>query len=548
MNLQKTAATVLAALVSLSASAYETDKTYRFTILHTNDTHGRFWENEHGEGGFAAQKTLIDRIRKEVAEQGGEVLLLSAGDINTGVPESDIQNAEPDIAGMNLMGYEAMVLGNHEFDKPIEVLNTQLKQASFPFISANTVDARTNEHIVKPYAMFNKGGLKIAVVGLTTEDTGLLSAHTQNIQFNPPIYAARQTLRHINHYEKPDFRIALTHMGYYPDDEYSSAAPGDITLARSLDLGAFNLIIGGHTHNTVCMNDDGTLNRNFKPNDPCRPDYQNGTWIVQAGEWGKYLGRADFEFKNGLTRLVNYRLIPINLKQKIKRPDGKSEYVLYSEQIPADRSMISVLKPYQDKGNELLGVKVGVVQGTFDGSRDAIRHKQTNLGNLLTYVQRERLKGDVAIINGGSIRHSLNEGEITYKNLLKMQPFRNTLTSVRLKGSQLSDYLQKAALKERGSGAYPQFSANVSMTVNYKTKTVDNILLNDKPINPDESYTLVLPNFMAEGGDGYPNVSKERSYSDSGFVDAQVLRDYFAEKGTVNAADFAANDKIVYQK
>lgn len=124
-------------LGSLSAQAYEQDKTYKITILHTNDHHGHFWRNDYGEYGLAAQKTLVDGIRKEVAAEGGSVLLLSGGDINTGVPESDLQDAEPDFRGMNLIGYDAMAVGNHEFDNPLSVLRQQEKWSKFPFLSAN---------------------------------------------------------------------------------------------------------------------------------------------------------------------------------------------------------------------------------------------------------------------------------------------------------------------------------------------------------------------------------------------------------------------------
>lgn len=122
--------------------AYETGKTYRFTVLHTNDIHGHFWQSDKGEYGLAAQKTLVDNIRKEVAEKGGSVLMLNAGDANTGVPESDMQNARPDIEGMNAIGYDAMVLGNHEFDYPLQILSMQEKWAKFPFISANVINKK----------------------------------------------------------------------------------------------------------------------------------------------------------------------------------------------------------------------------------------------------------------------------------------------------------------------------------------------------------------------------------------------------------------------
>ena len=113
------------------------------TVIHTNDNHGKFWRNARGELGMAARKTLIDSIRKEVEAEGGKVLVLSAGDINTGVPESDIQEAKPDFEGMNLIGYDAMAIGNHEFDNPLSVLRQQEQWANFPFLAANIYSKKT---------------------------------------------------------------------------------------------------------------------------------------------------------------------------------------------------------------------------------------------------------------------------------------------------------------------------------------------------------------------------------------------------------------------
>ena len=124
-------------------------KTLQFTIIHTNDNHGKFWRNRNGEMGMAARKTLIDRIRAEVEAEGGKSLVLSAGDINTGVPESDIQEAEPDFIGMNLIGYDAMTVGNHEFDNSLPVLLKQEKWADFPFLSANIFYKDTGKPVFK---------------------------------------------------------------------------------------------------------------------------------------------------------------------------------------------------------------------------------------------------------------------------------------------------------------------------------------------------------------------------------------------------------------
>jgi len=166
---------ISAANVNSQATTWLPDKPYYITILHTNDHHGRFWQNAIGEYGLSAQKTVVDEIRKEVAAKGGELLLLSGGDINTGVPESDTLNAEPDFKGMNKIGYDAMAVGNHEFDHQLSIIREQQKWVDFPFLSANIYFTQSNERVFSPYTVFNKQGIKIAVLGLTTDDTIFLA-------------------------------------------------------------------------------------------------------------------------------------------------------------------------------------------------------------------------------------------------------------------------------------------------------------------------------------------------------------------------------------
>lgn len=547
MKFSKTLLSV-ALLSATSAMAYQADKTYQFTVLHVNDTHGHFWKNDKGEYGFAAQKTAIDKVRQEVEKQGGSVVLLHAGDFNTGVPESDMQNAKPDIEGMNMLGFEVAVLGNHEFDFPLQVLELQEKWAKFPFISANVINKKTNKPLVKPYVVLNKNDLKIAVVGLTTEDTGKLGNPdvTENVVFQDPIKTAKTTLETINKTEKPDVRIALTHMGYYFDGKHGQNAPGDVSLARSLDKGAFDLIIGGHTHDTVCIDEKGEFKLKYKPGEECKPDFQNGTWIVQAGEWGKFLGRADFEFKNGETKLVKYELIPINLKQKIKLEDGKSEYKLYQDEIAEDQKVFEHLKKYQDEGDRLLGVKVGEVKGKFEGDRKIIRFVQTNLGRLIAQSQMERVKADLAVMNSGGIRTSINEGVTTYKDLLTVQPFGNMIATVDLTGQELLDYLNVVAFKEPDSGAYPQF-AGISMVVDRTAKTLSDVKIGGKPLDLNKKYKLSVPDYCAGGGDGYPVLKKHPSYVNTGFIDAEMLKKYFEENKVLDASKYDPKDDVIFK-
>lgn len=271
-------------LASETALAYEQDKTYKITVLHTNDHHGHFWRNEYGEYGLAAQKTLVDGIRKEVAAEGGSVLLLSGGDINTGVPESDLQDAEPDFRGMNLVGYDAMAIGNHEFDNPLTVLRQQEKWAKFPLLSANIYQKSTGERLFKPWALFKRQDLKIAVIGLTTDDTAKIGnpEYFTDVEFRKPADEAKLVIQELQQTEKPDIIIAATHMGHYDNGEHGSNAPGDVEMARALPAGSLAMIVGGHSQDPVCMAAENKKQVDYVPGTPCKPDQQNGIWIVQA--------------------------------------------------------------------------------------------------------------------------------------------------------------------------------------------------------------------------------------------------------------------------
>ncbi|KLE38799.1 5'-nucleotidase [Serratia sp. TEL] len=545
----KTTACALAVsltLLSGAASAWEKDKTYAITILHTNDHHGHFWQNDHGEYGLGAQKTLVDGIRREVAAQGGSLLLLSGGDINTGVPESDLQDAEPDFRGMNLVGYDAMAIGNHEFDNPLSVLRQQEKWATFPLLSANIYQKSTGQRLFKPYALFDKQGIKIAVIGLTTDDSAKIGnpEYFTDMEFRVPAQEAKQVVEQLRKDEKPDVIIAATHMGHYDNGEHGSNAPGDVEMARSLPAGYLDMIVGGHSQDPVCMAGDNRKQADYVPGTPCSPDRQNGTWIVQAHEWGKYVGRADFEFRNGELKLVHYQLIPVNLKKKVEKADGTSERVYYTQQIAEDPTMMKLLTPFQDKGKAQLGVKIGSVNGKLEGDRSKVRFVQTNLARVMLAAQRERADADFAVMSGGGVRDSIESGDITYKNVLKVQPFGNTLVHVDMKGREVEQYLAVVANMKPDSGAYAQF-ANVSLVAD--GKGVSEVKINGQPLQADKTYRMATLNFNALGGDGYPKLDGLPSYVNTGFIDAEVLKQYIEKHSPLDAAAYEPKGEIVYR-
>ncbi|MFQ2453905.1 bifunctional UDP-sugar hydrolase/5'-nucleotidase UshA [Aeromonas caviae] len=533
---------VLAALSGCNTSSNDsvapcTENVCKLTILHTNDTHGRFWHNDKGEYGMAAQKTLVERLRAEAKAAGSEVLVLSGGDVNTGVPESDLQDAEPDFMAMNSIRYDAMAVGNHEFDNPLTILEKQRQWAQFPMISANIYDKTSGKRYFDPYKVFKlESGLKVAVLGLTTEDTAQLvdPNNVQTLEFRDPTTEAANLGKQIRDNKEANLVLAITHMGHYENGQHGSNAPGDVEMARALPAGTLDAIIGGHSQNPVCM-EPGTPDKyaDFKPGDNCQPDQQNGTWIMQAHEWGKYVGRAQFDYQNGKLTLTQYDLIPVNLKNA----DGD----FIQEEIVKDPELYNTLLTYQEKGQQELGVVIGATDGVLDGERANVRNKQTNLGRLITTATAEKLSTDFGIVNSGGVRASIAAGDISYRDVLTVHPFGNTVNKATMSGNELLTYLGQVATKTANTGGYAQFGG-IKMTVDCQAKSVDIATIGGKAFDPAATYSFSIPSFSAAGGDGYPKIDT----INAGLVDAGVLKDYIAAKKTIQVADYQPAGEVSY--
>jgi 5'-nucleotidase/UDP-sugar diphosphatase len=523
---------------SLAPSVPDKDKTYAITILHTNDHHGRFWQNRNGEYGMAARKTVIDGIRAEVAAAGGYSLLLDGGDVNTGVPESDLQDAEPDFKGMNLLGYDAMAVGNHEFDKSPAVLAMQRKWAAFPMLSANIY--RDDKRLFDAYKLFNLGGVRVAVMGLTTEDTRKLGNpdNMHGIDFRNPIQEAAKVVSELR--AKADVVIAATHMGHYEDGRHGVQAPGDVEMARAIS--GLDLVVGGHTQNPACMRAENVMDASYVPGTPCQPERQNGTWIVQAHEWGKYVGRADFQYRKGALNLVKYALIPVNLKRSVTAADGSNTLAHYTAPIAENPEMLALLKPYQDFGRQKLLVDVGTSDGIFEGDRTYVRKRQTNLGMLIGQAMVKKTRADFAVVNSGGVRDSLPAGTITYKDILQVQPFGNTLCTIKLTGREVLDYLGVTTKMNPGAGGFAHLTGVELITAN---GALLQARIGGAFVESTKSYTMAINSFMAAGGDGYPVITAHPGFVNTGFVDAEVLRGYIAAHSPLQVQRYAPGTELV---
>lgn len=495
-------------------------ETLKLTILHTNDHHGRYWKDKKGRFGMSARQTLVKRIRNKIATTGGEVLLLSGGDINTGTPESDLFDAEPDFKGMNLLKYDAMAVGNHEFDNTFDILKKQEELANFPFLSANIYLKKDGKRAFKPYVIKMVKGFKIAIVGLTTEDTQnvALDKNIAPVEFKSTVEESKKLIPEIQKQEKPDMIIAVTHMGHYHDGNYGNKAPGDITLAKKVS--GFDLIVGGHTQKPLF-----------------EPVKIGKTTVVQAGEWGKYLGQIDFEIQKSGDKskvvLKNTQLIPVNYKDKT----GKM-----GEKIPEDPDMLKLLSPYYQQAQEKMVEVIGKSECPLDGKREVVRSKQAPLGVLIARAQKTLGKADFAVVNGGGIRDSLPKGDIKLQDVYQVHPFGNTVVTAELNDAEILNFLQ-GATKRLGSGdngAFPHFDG-----ISFKKQGHDifDIKINGERVESGKTYKVAINNFAAQGKEGYIDLREFDSYVDTGFSDAYALENFIKTQG-INCEEIQPKFKL----
>jgi 5'-nucleotidase/UDP-sugar diphosphatase len=463
---------LIALIVTLSIFALA----QRLTILHINDTHGHIWPE--GEfGGFAAIATLVNQAMMS----NPNTIFLHAGDINTGVPESDLQDAIPDIVVLNLMKLDAVTLGNHEFDNDVNVLAKQMNIAAFPFLSANIY--KDGKPAFTQYIIKEVGGIKVAIVGFTAQESEILEyLYAKDYEWKEIVEVAKELIPQLE--AQADIIVALTHMGSNP----VIVGPNSWELAAAVD--GIDVIVDGHSHTFYE-----------------RPEVINGTLIVSAGEWGKYLGKLDLDVVNGTITFVSFR--PIKVENSIT----------------PDFAVATVLDYFKKAGGEALNVVVGETTIKLEGDRNVVRARDTNLGYLICDAMIWKSGADIAISNSGGIRASIAAGPITYRDILTVLPFGNSLYVIEISGADFMKVLEFTATIAAGQGAMPQVSG-VSYTI--ENGTVKDVLVNGEPIVMDKIYKVATNNYLASGGDGYTTLANHPGY-DTGFVLADVVVEYVSQ-------------------
>ncbi|MEO1490685.1 MAG: bifunctional metallophosphatase/5'-nucleotidase [Pseudomonadota bacterium] len=491
------------------------------TILHTNDFHSRIEPinafdstcsvQANAEGTcFGGSARLLTAIRAARAAAPNS-LLVDGGDQFQGTLFYTYYKGVAAAEMMNALGYDAMTVGNHEFDDGPEVLRGFMDAVDFPVLMANA-DVSEEPALagaLKPSVILERGGEKIGLIGLTPRDTPDIASPGPRIQFIDPVPAVQAEVARLTDAGVRRI-IALSHSGYVTD----------LRVAASVD--GIDVIVGGHS-NTYLSNTSAMADGPY----PTWVTTPSGgrTAVVQAYAYGKYLGKLDVTFdRAGI----------------VARATG--EPILIDNEIAEDSSLkdrIAVLaKPLEEVRTKVVGEAATPI-GT---ARETCRSQECAIGNLIADAMLDRVYDqgiDIAIQNGGGIRASIDAGPITMGEVLTVLPFQNLISTFRLSGADVVASLEAAVSQvEDGRGRFPQV-AGLRYTYTMNEAPNDGRILNVEvmqdgfwvPIDPGESYGVVSNDFMRRGGDGYELFAENAMDAyDFGPDLADVVADYLSKK------------------
>ncbi|WP_054023068.1 5'-nucleotidase C-terminal domain-containing protein [Bacillus sp. FJAT-28004] len=511
------------------------DKELDMTILHTNDTHANL-DTTNAPNNVLRRVTAI----KETKKSSKNPILVDAGDVFSGTLYFNKYLGQADLEFMNLVIYDAMTFGNHEFDKNSNVLADFINKAEFPFVSSNVNFSKDdvlnklfnneigyggNSASIYPALVKVIDGTRVGLIGLTTEDTANI-ASPGDVTFDNAVVKAKETVATLQA-KGINKIIVLSHIGYEADLELAKAVQG------------IDIIVGGHSHTQL----DTAVVDNTDANAP--------KLIVQTGEKGQFLGKLEVSFnKAGVLTNWNGKLISI---------DGKTG-TAFNFAEDAEAKIIFETK-YKPGVLEMSQTVVGNTNVELNGLRADVRSKETNLGNLIAdgMLAAAKAAGTNAVIalqNGGGIRASISAGAINQGGVLGVLPFNNDLVTITLTGQEIKDAMENgvSTITTTKDGRFPHIAG---MRFDYdSTKPVNERVVRIQvkdgnsyvPIDLKAKYEVATNAFTAKGGDFY--TSLEKAYKEGRvnllyLPDYEVFTNYIQQIGTITAATSAVEGRIV---
>jgi 2',3'-cyclic-nucleotide 2'-phosphodiesterase (5'-nucleotidase family) len=468
----------------------------KVSIINTADIHGHIvFDDETGgyytldEVDYMMGMPVMKAVISDIKNKNSNSLLLDSGDMFHGTNEANIEKAKGVVEVANLMGFDAMTVGNHDFDFGLDRLMEINKQLKFPMLSANIY--KGGKPLFKEYEIVKAGGKKIALLGLTVQDalSYTNSRDTEGVTIEDPIKCAARIVPELR--KQADAVILISHLGNEIDRQVVDKVDG------------IDLILCGHHH---------ILYQKAEK-------YKN-TYLVEAGGYSTHVGLADMYFRNGRVQ---------NVVWSIHRTRDASR---------ADKAMKSVADKYYAIAMEKGKVKVGKSEVKLDGIRSHVRSQEATLGDLLADAMREAGNADIALMNGGGIRESIPDGDIDLYKVGKALPFINSLVTVEMKGRNIYSALERGIRQYPNSGTNGGFLqvSGIKFTFDASRpagERVTKVIYNGGELDKDKLYSVATNDYLYNGGDNYDEF-KDCRLLFRGELLKDVLAKYIKEKGTIN--------------
>ncbi|MDU8927391.1 bifunctional metallophosphatase/5'-nucleotidase [Alisedimentitalea sp. MJ-SS2] len=496
-----------AGALALSAGTAAAD--YSLTILHTNDFHARFEpiskydsgcsEENNAEGKcFGGTARLITAV-SEARSRTNNAILVDGGDQFQGTLFYTYYKGKVAAEFMNKLGYDAMTVGNHEFDDGPEVLRGFMDAVNFPVLMSNA-DVSREELLAGKLAkstVIERGGEKLGLIGLTPHDTDELASPGPNITFTDPAQAVQGEVDKLTEMGVNKI-IVLSHSGYGVDQRVAAETTG------------VDVIVGGHS-NTLLSN---TSDRAAGP----YPTMVGSTAIVSAYAYGKFLGELNVTFDDA-GEIV----------------EAKGEPLIMDAGVAEDAATKARVAELAVPLEEIRQRVVADAAEPIDGAKGSCRAGECTMGNLIADAMLARVKDqgiEIAIQNGGGIRASIDGGEITMGEVLTVLPFQNTLSTFQVTGAVMMEALENGVSQyEDGAGRFPQvagitFAFDASQPAGSR---VSDVMVGGAPLDMEKVYGVVSNNYVRGGGDGYKMFRDAMNAYDYGPDLADVTAEYLAE-------------------
>ncbi len=440
-------------------------------ILHSSEHHGVALPlDQTGEtriGGLARRATIVEEVRRE----GVPVLMVDSGDILIGTALSSWFRGEPDILAMNLIRYDAMVAGNHDYDYGIDHLRTLVELANFPILCTN-LQSELFALPCRRSVVTRLGNVSVGVIGIVGNSNFPDSFNrdvVNTLSLIDPIASLQREALRLRTEAHVDLVIALTHQD---SDE-------DLKILEKVE--GVDVLIGGHTEGFDGLYAPGLM-------EPVESVTHPRSVYVKTHRQGRTVGRLDLTIEEGTVIQARSHNIPV------------------TEAVPVDPKVQQLLGEYRQRFAQHATQVLGEASVRLQGDRPVVRTQEANLGNLLADRMRGRLGTDIALINAGQIRRSLEPGPVTLGDVLSVLPFDSALVTLHVTGALLRQILEHSVSQwPNHSGRFFQISG---LQVTYQGSAavgsrVKSIMVGGAPLDISKTYTVATDAFVADGGDGY---------------------------------------------